>query len=54
MKKKKQKKHIKINIGLGSFMKENVIDMEDNTREVIISMVNKEVVRWDLDVVGKN
>ena len=54
MKEINQKKHINVNIGLGSVMKEKVRDMEDNTRNGRSKIMRKKVVICFQDVVGKS
>ena len=48
-----EKKRIKTNIGVGSVVKENVRDMEENTREGIIKMMRKDLMGCVQAVVGK-
>ena len=53
MKEMNHKKHIKMNIGLGSVVKAEVRYIEEKTREGRIKMTSKEVLRCVQAVVGK-
>ena len=53
MKVVKEKKQISMNIGVGSIVKENIIDMRYNKREVIITSMSKYLAVCVQDAVGK-
>ena len=44
----------KLRIDVGTLVKAKVGDMEYNTREVIISRISKEVVKYAQSLIGKN
>ena len=49
----KENNRIKTKIGVGSVVKSKVGEMEDNTREVRIRVISKEVLGCVQDVLGK-
>ena len=50
----KEKKQRKLKINVGTLLKEKVREVEDNTREVIIRRISREVVVCVQYALGKN